>query len=895
MIDVPAHLRPDVSPVAQPEAIVRAGPARFTVLLPGVVRLEYDPQEQFVDRASQVFWYRRQPVPPFTVSEEGDWLEITTGILQLRYQKGEPFAAESLEITLLADGTIWKYGAEDQANLKGTTRTLDAVSGATPLEPGLLSRSGWTVVDDSFSLLFNEDGWLEPRPAHGALDLYFFAYPDPGGIGADYQQALDDYLRLAGAVPLIPRWALGNWWSRYWAYSQEELTALMQEFREHEAPLSVCIVDMDWHITETGNTSTGWTGYTWNRDLFPDPEGFIRWLHEQGLRTALNLHPAEGIHPHEAAYPKMARHVGIDPESGEPVAFDLADPHFAEGYFRLLHHTLEEQGVDFWWLDWQQGTLSSLPYLDPLWWLNHLHFYDRTRNGRRGFIFSRWGGLGNHRYPIGFSGDTFVNWESLAFQPYLTANAANVAFGWWSHDIGGHMQGAEDAELFTRWVQFGVFSPIMRLHSTNNPYHERRPWGYDANTLRATRAAMQLRHALIPYLYTMAWRNSVENRSLARPLYHDYPHEEEAYHCPDAYTFGTELLVAPYITPADPETRLSRQVIWLPPGDWFAFEDGLHFPGERWQVIYGDLEHIPVFARAGAIVPLGQKTGWGGVENPEALEILLFPGADNAFTLYEDDGSLRAYERGVYALTPMSLTWQPEEMTFTLGPVQQDDTLVPAGRTVTLHFRGVTWPEKHTLEINGQPRGTPFTFDEETGTVTLPPVTVGPADRLVVRLLDEALFPDADHRTEMVRRMVERFHLHTPAKSAIIGQLDEIMDDPELLVPYAAALRPAHWRALLEVITEAGVHPIGHLDSPPRWLLWNNEEREDVRFRFAAMPRHLWSAEGRFSGAAGPLPRFSVYEPAGEYPDHDWELVVRYGELQQLRFAAGPPDRPSSD
>ncbi len=884
----PEQFKLDVSPVAHPEAIVRAGPARFTVLLPGVVRLEYDPQEQFVDQASQLFWYRLQPVPAFSVGEEGDWLVITTRVLQLRYLRGKPFSAESLAITLLADGTIWQFGAVDEANLKGTTRTLDAVSGATPLEPGLLSRNGWTVVDDSRSLLFDDAGWLEPRAAHGALDLYFFAYADPAGIGADYQQVLDDYLRLAGPAPLIPRWALGNWWSRYWAYSQEELTALMQEFREYEAPLSVCIVDMDWHITETGNRSSGWTGYTWNRDLFPDPEGFIRWLHQQGLRTALNLHPAEGVHPHEAAYPAMARHMGVDPESGEPIVFDLADPQFADGYFRLLHHPLEEQGVDFWWLDWQQGTLSSLPGLDPLWWLNHLHFYDRMRNGRRGFIFSRWGGLGNHRYPIGFSGDTFVDWETLAFQPYLTATAANVAYGWWSHDIGGHMQGLEEPELYTRWVQFGVFSPIMRLHSTKNALHERRPWGHDANTLQATRAAMQLRHALIPYLYTMAWRNAVENRSLVRPLYHDNPHHEEAYHCPDAYTFGTELLAAPYITPADPDTRLSRQLVWLPPGDWFAFEDGLHFPGGRWQAVYGDLQHIPLFARAGAIMPLGPTTGWGGIDNPEALEILLFPGADNAFALYEDDGSPQAHERGACALTPMTLSWQPDEMVFTLGPVQQVSSLTPAARAIKLHFRGVTWPERLLLEVNGEPRETAFTFDEATRTITIPPLTVGPADRLVVRLLDEALFPDADYRTELLRRMVRQFRLGTSVKSAILDRLDRLVNEPELLIPYGPSLRPAHWRALLEVIAEAGAHRIGHLDGPARWLLWNNAEREDARYRLAAVPRHMWY--GRFSSAAGPLPRFSVYVPADEHPGHDWELVVRYGDLHQLQFVGGPPD-----
>jgi hypothetical protein len=378
-----------------------------------------------------------------------------------------------------------------------------------------------------------------------------------------------------------------------------------------------------------------------------------------------------------------------------------------------------------------------------------------------------------------------------------------------------------------------------------------------------------------------------------RPLFHDYPHEEEAYHCPDAYMFGTELLVAPYIMPAEPDTRLSRQVVWLPPGDWFAFEDGLHFPGGRWQVIYGGMEHIPVFARAGAIIALGPSTGWGGVDNPEALEIMLFPGADNTFVLYEDDGSHQAHERGIYALTPMQLTWKPEAMAFSLGAVQQDSALLPSRRVITLHFRGVSEPEQVKLEVNGEAQEALFSFDRATRTVTIQAGTVGPADSLVVRLMAQALMPDADYRADMVRRLVARFRLYTPAKSAIIRQLDAIMDDPELLTPYGSALKPAHWRALLEVITGAGVHTIGHLDSAPRWLLWNNEERRDVRYRFAAMSRQHWSAEGPFAGAAGPLPRFSVFIPAEEYPDQDWELVVRFGDLQQLQFSGGPPDSPT--
>ena len=483
MAQIPPHFQLNFQPVADPKATVIVGSARFTMLTPRLIRLEFEANGRFQDKPSQPFWYRKQPVPAFEYVVKSGRLQIETKHLQLSYEVGRPFTANSLQITLKANGTIWKFGAEDPQNLRGTYRTLDEVSGSTPLEPGLLSRSGWSVVDDSHTLIFNEDGWLEPRPNPDALDLYFFGY------GRDYADCLRDYFALTGPVPLLPRWALGNWWSRYWAYTQDELTQLMKDFRRHEVPLSVCIIDMDWHLD-------GWTGYTWNRDLFPQPTQFLSWLHEQGLKTALNLHPADGVGPHEAMYETMAKRLGQaadgEAKSSKTIPFNIANPEFAQAYFELLHHPQEANGIDFWWIDWQQGKVSGLPGLDPLWWLNHLHFLDLGRNGqKRPFIFSRWGGLGNHRYPIGFSGDTHVDWETLNFQPYFTATAANVGYSWWSHDIGGHMLGVEDAELYTRWVQFGIFSPIFRLHSTKNKFHERRPWGYDAETFTVTREAMQ--------------------------------------------------------------------------------------------------------------------------------------------------------------------------------------------------------------------------------------------------------------------------------------------------------------------------------------------------------------------------------------------------------------------
>ena len=650
-----AHYPIPARPVAGPAAMVYGENARFTVLTSRLIRMEYSPQGIFEDCASQVFWYRDLPVPQFEVTQTAGQIGIVTEHLHLRYQTDpKGFTPQTLSVELCDSGVIWHYGDRDASNLGGTARTLDGANGYVRLSTGLMSRSGWSIVDDSTSFVFGPDDWLAPRTAPDNLDLYFFGY------GHAYLECLRDFCLVCGPVPLVPRWALGNWWSRYWEYSQAELEQLMQDFRAYGVPLSVCIIDMDWHVTQTGNASSGWTGYTWNRELFPDPPGLLQWLHEQGLKVALNLHPAEGIHPHETQYPKMARHMGIDPDSREPVAFDIADPRFTNAYFEVLHYPMEAEGIDFWWMDWQQGVKvphtarPELAGLDPLFWLNHLHFHDLGRDPqKRPFIFSRWPGLGS-RYAIGFSGDSVVSWESLAFQPRFTSTASNVAFPWWSHDIGGHMRGVEDPELYTRWVQYGTFSPILRLHSTKNPYHDRRPWGYDAEVLRVTRAAMQLRHSLIPYIYTMAWHCAGEGRPLVMPMYYRHPEDEAAYHCPDQYYYGSELIAAPYVTPRHEETRVSRQPVWLPAGEWYDFFGGQRYTGGGWRTLYGGLEEIPVLAKAGAIVPLGPQRGWGGVDVPDEMTVAVFAGADNDFDLYEDDGASQAYRGGRGA----SHTWR---------------------------------------------------------------------------------------------------------------------------------------------------------------------------------------------------------------------------------------------
>jgi alpha-glucosidase (family GH31 glycosyl hydrolase) len=696
---------PSFDPHPDPNAVVTAKNVRFTVLTDRLIRLEWSPEDAFEDRPSQAFWYRNQPVPEFSQRVDADHIEIETSALHLRYTiNPSGFTPSSLSIRLKENNVTWHCGDPSRraGNLKGTTRTLDMARGATHLEDGLLSQSGWAVVDDSGSLVFNGPGWLEAR-SHTQPDLYFFGY------GKDHAACLRDFTRLAGPIPMIPRFILGNWWSRYWPYKQAELQALMLDFRAHDVPLSVCIVDMDWHITKTGNASLGWTGYTWNRELFPDPPGFIRWLHDQGLKTALNLHPAKGIYPHEEQYPEMARWMGIDPATQQPIPFDIADPRFAEGYFEILHHPQEAMGIDFWWMDWQQGKQSKLSGLDPLWWLNHLHYQDLGRDGhKRPFVFSRWGGLGNHRYPIGFSGDTFVRWSALAFQPYFTSTAANVAYGWWSHDIGGHMFKDKTPELYLRWVQFGVFSPILRLHSTRTPWLDRRPWGKPERIFHAARQAMQLRHALIPYIYSMAWRAHQTGISLVTPMVYGNMDSPAAYKAKDQYFFGSELLAAPILKPARRGKAVRR--VWFPPGTWTNFFTGQQMDGGGWKQVKAALEDIPVFAKAGAIVPLAPKVGWGGTGVPEELDIYIFPGADNRFELYEDDGESIDYLSGKYALTRFTL----QNDIFSIHPLEGDVNLIPAERTYRLHLRGVE--EESVKHLQGS-------YDPSTRTFSLAPVT----------------------------------------------------------------------------------------------------------------------------------------------------------------------------
>ncbi|MCC5848280.1 MAG: DUF5110 domain-containing protein [Verrucomicrobia bacterium] len=677
--------------------------ARFTLLTPRLLRMEWAEDRVFEDLPTLTVSNRNTPKVPFKKEVQDQTLTLETGELTLVYmENGKPFNRGNLEIRFQLNGKTvkWFPGKKDRQNLKGTAKTLDGIDGnkkqtwvpveeknpnlpivgyspdkkwiyqgehKTPLElcDGLISRSGWAVVDDSTSCVLDPalcdwQPWVRERAPGERRDLYFL------GHGHDYKGAVRDAAQIFGAQPLPPRYALGYWYSRYWAYTDKELKQLVEDFDTMNLPLDVLVIDMDWH-------KLGWTGYSWDPDFFPDPKELLQWLKDRGLKITLNLHPADGVFDFEDAFPAMLKEMGLkrddlpdleeryhrlyellglDPLKAKRIPLDINDPNYMRAYFRCLHHPMERDGVDFWWMDWQQGRAGSrLPNLDTLPWINELHWQDQVHNrpDQRPINFSRFGGIGAGRMPIGFSGDTIVTWDSLAYQPEFTATSANVLYGYWSHDIGGHMRGELTPELYTRWLQLGIFSPILRTHTSKAIECERRVFHFPDPHRSVMMRVLRRRYELVPYLYREMRKCADNGLSMIRPMYYEHPEETEAYRCENQYMFGDDMIVAPVVEPLHPDDEMASASVWLPEGEWFDIERGCLLQGGQRVTIRYTLEETPVFVRPGTVIP--EQTFVRRLEPGSFPEIVfrVYPGKSGKTTVYEDDGVSNDWQKGLHA------------------------------------------------------------------------------------------------------------------------------------------------------------------------------------------------------------------------------------------------------
>ncbi|QEC75210.1 glycoside hydrolase family 31 protein [Mucilaginibacter ginsenosidivorax] len=685
------------------KAVIQLGNARFTVLTDQLVRLQWGQPASYDNRASLVVVNRKLPVPTFTTRTEDNWFHLKTKKIELAYKiNSGVFDSTNLKIRFLnADTVLWKPGQKQKFNLKGTYRTLDGQDGELnlysrqkiQLEDGILSRDGWFFLDDSQSLRLDNSEWpWVAAPGTPKLDWYFWGYGD------DYKSALLDFSKIAGHVPMLSRYVFGYWWSRYWSYSDNELRELVQNLKRFDVPTDVLVIDMDWH-------TKGWTGYTWNKNLFPDPSGFLKWTKENHLKTTLNLHPADGIQPTEERYNSFAAYMKADTSQKKPIPFEASNKAFMRGLFDIVLRPIEKAGVNFWWLDWQQWPNDNkIPALSNTWWLNYTFFTDKAMHGQtRPLLYHRWGGLGNHRYQIGFSGDTFMSWESLAYEPYFTSTASNVLYTYWSHDIGGHiLKGNEkgvEPELYTRWLQYGCFSPIMRTHSTKNAAIKKEIWNFGPEYAKAQHDAIRLRYALVPYIYAMSRKTFETGIGLCRPMYYDYAKQPESYIYKEEYMFGDNMLIRPVTTPS--KDGFAAVKVWLPSGnDWYEWQTGTLLKGGQVIERSFSIDEYPIYVKAGAVIPMYNDKVQNLDTLPGSLIIGVFPGNSGKFQLYEDNGNDKNYE-SEFATTSVTTRSIGAEQMVNINPAVGKYHSMPSRRKFTVKLFGTQPPSK--VLLNGKP------------------------------------------------------------------------------------------------------------------------------------------------------------------------------------------------
>jgi alpha-glucosidase (family GH31 glycosyl hydrolase) len=610
----------------------------------------------------------------------------------------------------------------------GSGESGDTCVATLPSESaGLLDRSGWYLLDDTSSAVWTSDGWIRQRPAGDVEDGYLFGY------GEDYAAALADLAKLTGPAPLLPEYVFGNWYSDYYPYTDTDYEdQLLPEFQSNGVPLDTLSIDTDWKSPNT------WDGWEWNSSLFPDPSSFLSWASSQGIHVTLNIHSS--IATDDPQYSQAQAIAGNDLattscDSGPCAVWDWAQESQAESNFDL-QQPIEQQGVSFFWLDWCcDNSLVSMPGVTPDSWVDHLYAQQLANSGQRGFVLARigasledpetgayaTGAWADHRSVLHFTGDTWSSWNTLAFEAELAADEGSIGEPYVSDDIGGFLGpppgGPDDPEdLYLRWLQLGTFQPVMRLHSNAG---DRLPWQYGGTTQTIGDQFLQLRESLVPYTYTLAADSVSTGLPIVQALYLDYPSQPAAYDHPGEYLFGPDLLVAPVTTPG---TSASVKV-WFPAGRWVDWFTGAVVNGPTVKSITSPLDQMPVFVRAGGIVPLQPSDDQAAGGGAAPITLRVFSGAAGTFSLYDDAGSGLGYQNGQSTRTPVSYTVGSggTSSTVVVGKVSGSYPGAPISRSYDVQIVDISAPGSVLLDGKVLPRSS-WSYDPATKTLS---VTVG--------------------------------------------------------------------------------------------------------------------------------------------------------------------------
>ncbi len=672
---------------SNPKAIIKGNKYRFTVLSPRLIRLEYNENGEFIDNPTELALYRNFDLPKFKVKDDDHFLEITTDYFKLNYTKEKPLEGTkvnpsiNLKVNLLNTDKIWYYGHSEVRNFGAPFNLLDEGNKIK----GLYSEDGITTITDSTNI-FEEDGTIKEKP--NSIDMYLFMY------NKDFEEALKDYYKLTGYPALIPRYALGNWWSRSEDYNDLELKELVDTFLKQEIPISIVLLDEAWHKQKTLKKETLKTGFTFNTDYFKNPSAMITYLHSKGIRIGLNVNPNEGFTDIDEYYTEALKYLEKDKDGIIP--FNVLDPKCVDVYLKMFIHPLDALGIDFFWLD-----NPNTKDLDKNALLKHYQFYDMQRDyKRRPMVLAYDYAIAPHRYPVLYSGKTEVSWSTLKKIPFYNASAFGNGVSFWAHDIGGYHKGIEDNELYIRFVQLGTFSPILKFGSDKGKYYKREPWRWDIKTYTIVKDYLNLRHKLIPYIYSEAYKYHKFGNCLVKPVYYQKPEFYDDVLYRNEYYFGEELLICPIVSRKDYVMERVVHNFYIPDGMWYDFVTGKKFPGGKSYISFFKDQEYPVFARSGAIIPMGTNENINDTTPPDNMEIHIFPGRSNTYTLFEDDGESDLYRKDFYLLTEIEYNYMKNNYSVIIRAKEGKSGIIPEKRNYKIVFRNTKRTDDVTVYSN---------------------------------------------------------------------------------------------------------------------------------------------------------------------------------------------------
>ena len=525
------------------------------------------------------------------------------------------------------------------------------------LDKGLYSTDGFAYIDDSNSLVLNENGTFSSR-AEEEMDLYVFMYKKDLGL------ALQDYYKLTGYPLMIPRYSLGNWWYKDSSYTNKDIYDLVKRFKEEEIPISVFMLGNKWHPSNDP--------FTIDSNII-ETQSLKQYLNGNNVKLGLSINPNAKIGNNTLSYQNFGAVLGKDMKL-LPVNNNKLNL-----YTSAVINNLINNGVDIFNIDYNNPQDKVSLAL-----LNHYHYANESLAlNKRSIVLTRNHNIAIHRYGIVKTGKTNVDWNTLAILPRFISSASNIGVSYVATAIGGYYNGIEDFELFIRYIQFGVFSPMLILASDDGKYYRREPWRWNIAQREIIKKYLVLRNKLIPYFYTEAYIYHKSGSPIIQPLYYKYPkiYDEPMY--VNQYFLGTQLLVCPITKRKNQIMDRVVQRLFIPEGTWYELESGKKYLGNKYYMSFYKDEDYPVFCKEGSIIvmSLNQTT-----DNPINLEVDIFPGCSSSYKLYEDDGITNNFKNGNSAITEYVFNYSQDKYELSINPISCQG-LVPDFRNYRIRFR----------------------------------------------------------------------------------------------------------------------------------------------------------------------------------------------------------------